>query len=259
MHATATPTEPRARLLPLLAWATGATFFFYAWVLRVAPSVMVEELMRDFAVGAGVLGHLSAAYFYGYAGMQIPVGLLLDRFGPRRLMTVAALDLRRRLRAVRNRQLARHGHRRPLPDRRLGRLQPGGRHGHRRAMVSSQSLCDLLGPRHGHGHGRRRVRPGAPAAGHRGLRLAHGHAAAGGGRRHPGRGCLGHGPRQVARHRRHGRCAVGSRQGPAPSPDPADRADRTWHVRTAAGVRRSLGRAVSRNGLRHVALVGCRA
>ena len=41
-------------------------------MLRVAPSVMVEELMRDFAVGAGVLGHLSAAYFYGYAGMQIP-------------------------------------------------------------------------------------------------------------------------------------------------------------------------------------------
>jgi MFS family permease len=52
---------------------------------------MVEELMRDFAVGAAVLGHLSAAYFYGYAGMQIPVGVLLDRFGPRRLMTLAAL------------------------------------------------------------------------------------------------------------------------------------------------------------------------
>ena len=34
-----------------------------------------------------MLGHLSAAYFYGYAGMQIPVGVLLDRFGPRRLMT----------------------------------------------------------------------------------------------------------------------------------------------------------------------------
>jgi MFS family permease len=79
------------RVLPLLGWLTGALFFFYAWVLRVAPSVMVEELMRDFAVGAALLGHLSAVYFYGYAGMQIPVGLLLDRFGPRRLMTVAAL------------------------------------------------------------------------------------------------------------------------------------------------------------------------
>ena len=91
MDAPSTPSSRELRVLPLLAWATGATFFFYAWVLRVAPSVMVEELMRDFAVGAGVLGHLSAAYFYGYAGMQIPVGLLLDRFGPRRLMTVSAL------------------------------------------------------------------------------------------------------------------------------------------------------------------------
>lgn len=84
------PSREPTRLLPLLGWFAGAVFFFYAWVLRVAPSVMVEELMRDFAVGAAVLGNLSAAYFYGYAGMQIPVGLLLDRFGPRRLMTVAA-------------------------------------------------------------------------------------------------------------------------------------------------------------------------
>src|SRR5262245_4686008 len=84
-------SDERLSLLPLFGWLTGAVFFFYAWVLRVAPSVMVEELMRDFAVGAAVLGHLSAAYFYGYAGMQIPVGVLLDRFGPRRLMTLAAL------------------------------------------------------------------------------------------------------------------------------------------------------------------------
>jgi fucose permease len=89
MRAPAPPDRSRL-LLPLLGWMAGAAFFFYAWVLRVAPSVMVEELMRDFSVGAAVLGHLSAAYFYGYAGMQIPVGILLDRFGPRRLMTVAA-------------------------------------------------------------------------------------------------------------------------------------------------------------------------
>jgi MFS family permease len=68
----------------------GSLFFFYAWILRVSPSVMVEDLMRDFAVGGAIVGNLSALYFYGYAGMQIPVGLLLDRFGPRRLMTAAA-------------------------------------------------------------------------------------------------------------------------------------------------------------------------
>lgn len=87
-----TPTPAQTGLtLAFFGWLTGAVFFFYAWVLRVAPSVMVEELMRDFGVGAAVLGNLSAAYFYGYSGMQIPVGLLLDRFGPRRLQTVAAL------------------------------------------------------------------------------------------------------------------------------------------------------------------------
>jgi MFS family permease len=90
MRAPSLP-EDAPRLLPLLGWLTAATFFLYAWVLRVAPSVMVAELMRDFSVGAAVLGNLSAAYFYGYAGMQIPVGLLLDRFGPRRLMATAAL------------------------------------------------------------------------------------------------------------------------------------------------------------------------
>jgi MFS family permease len=83
------PGHPLLRLA-VFGWATGALFFFYAWIMRVAPSVMIDELMRDFAVGATAIGHLSAFYFYGYAGMQIPVGLLMDRFGPRRLMTVAA-------------------------------------------------------------------------------------------------------------------------------------------------------------------------
>lgn len=78
------------RTLAYLGWLTGALFFFYAWVVRVAPSVMIEELMRDFAVGAAAIGNLSAFYFYGYAGMQVPIGMMMDRFGPRRLMTAAA-------------------------------------------------------------------------------------------------------------------------------------------------------------------------
>ena len=52
---------------------------------------MVSELMRDFAVGGAILGNLSAFYFYGYSTMQVPVGLLMDRFGPRRLLTISAL------------------------------------------------------------------------------------------------------------------------------------------------------------------------
>ncbi len=72
-----------------LVWACSALFFFYEFCLQSSPSVMVPELMQAFHVDASHLGKLSAYYFYAYALMQLPVGLLLDRFGPRIMMTVA--------------------------------------------------------------------------------------------------------------------------------------------------------------------------
>ena len=68
--------------LPWLMWSLGALFFCYAFFQRVAPSVLVGDLMRDFGVGAAVLGNLSAFYFYAYAGMQLPLGVLVDTWGP---------------------------------------------------------------------------------------------------------------------------------------------------------------------------------
>ena len=75
---------------PWAAFLLGCLFFCYGFFQRVSPSVMVEDLMRDFAVGAAILGNLSAFYFYAYAPIQIPVGLMLDRYGPRRLLAGAA-------------------------------------------------------------------------------------------------------------------------------------------------------------------------
>ena len=72
-------------------YALGAAFFFYAWILRVSPSVMVDALMRDFAVSGAVLGNLSAFYFYAYAALQMPVGMALDRWGPRKVMSLGVL------------------------------------------------------------------------------------------------------------------------------------------------------------------------
>ncbi len=51
---------------------------------------MTDEWMRDFAVGGAALGSLSAFYFYAYASIQLPVGILTDRYGPRKLMSFAA-------------------------------------------------------------------------------------------------------------------------------------------------------------------------
>lgn len=77
--------------LGAVGWSLAALAFFFAWILRVSPSVMIEELMRDFSISAAVLGHLSALYFYAYALMQLPVGISMDRWGPRRVLTVAVL------------------------------------------------------------------------------------------------------------------------------------------------------------------------
>jgi MFS family permease len=74
----------------IIAFALGTLYFGYAFVQRVSPSVMTTELMRDFAVGGAALGSLSAFYFYAYASIQLPVGMLTDRFGPRKLMSFAA-------------------------------------------------------------------------------------------------------------------------------------------------------------------------
>jgi MFS family permease len=52
---------------------------------------MTDELLREFAVGGAALGSLSAFYFYAYASIQLPVGMLTDRFGPRKLMSFAAI------------------------------------------------------------------------------------------------------------------------------------------------------------------------
>jgi MFS family permease len=74
----------------IVAFSLGALFFGYAFIQRVAPSIMTSELMRDFAVGGAALGSLSAFYFYAYASIQLPVGILTDRYGPRKLMSIAA-------------------------------------------------------------------------------------------------------------------------------------------------------------------------
>ncbi|MGE0831882.1 MAG: MFS transporter [Simkaniaceae bacterium] len=72
-------------------WSLAVLFLFYEFFVRVFPSIMVKDLMAAFSVTAGTLGTLSAFFFYAYAPMQIPVGLLMDRFGARRLLTFAAL------------------------------------------------------------------------------------------------------------------------------------------------------------------------
>ena len=85
------PVQADPRWRPGAIWTIAAGFFFFSFFTRVAPSVMTNELMRDFVGGAAFVGNLSAFYYYAYTGCQLPVGVTLDRFGPRRVLTTAAV------------------------------------------------------------------------------------------------------------------------------------------------------------------------
>lgn len=76
-------------IAPILAilYALGFTNLF----LRSSFGVMAPELAREMALEPAMLSTVASAYFFAYAAMQVPTGMLLDRFGPRRTLATMLL------------------------------------------------------------------------------------------------------------------------------------------------------------------------
>ena len=58
--------------------------YYLSYVFRSINAVIAPDLVRDLGVDAGSLGLLTSIYFLSFAAFQLPLGILLDRFGPRR-------------------------------------------------------------------------------------------------------------------------------------------------------------------------------
>src|SRR5689334_11761278 len=83
-------TVLRSGLIPWFICGLGALFYSYEYLLRMSPSVMAENLMRFYHLTGAQFGCLSGSYYYySYVAMQILVGVMMDRYGPRRLLTFA--------------------------------------------------------------------------------------------------------------------------------------------------------------------------
>lgn len=82
---------PRHKYLPYLMWLFPLSFFAYQFILRLWPGLMMHQIMDQFSIDASHFGLLAAFYYYGYAGMQIPVAILLERFGVRRVVFLFAV------------------------------------------------------------------------------------------------------------------------------------------------------------------------
>lgn len=64
--------------------------YFLACLHRIAPTVIAQDLVEEFGADATSLGVMASAYFYLYAAVQPPVGMLSDTLGPRAVTTIFA-------------------------------------------------------------------------------------------------------------------------------------------------------------------------
>lgn len=75
----------------ILIYLIVALFLVFEMGIQVAPSVMSTRIMTDLGIGSYAFGWMSGFYFYTYALMQIPSGLLFDRFKPRIIVVISIL------------------------------------------------------------------------------------------------------------------------------------------------------------------------
>lgn len=68
----------------------GALFYLYQFMIRVSPNIMSEEIMTSLAIDASALGLIAGIYYWGYTAMQLPLGITMDRLGPRIFLCSAA-------------------------------------------------------------------------------------------------------------------------------------------------------------------------
>lgn len=78
-------------LYPWMIVACGMLFYCYNYFLRVSPSVMQDELRQAFHITSAQFGTLAGLYYIAYTPMQLPAGIIYDKFGARYVLFIAML------------------------------------------------------------------------------------------------------------------------------------------------------------------------
>ena len=76
-----------SRAVAWTVWMIASVFYAYQYILRVMPNIMLDDIMQQFHIGAAGFGQFSGVYYIGYSLMHVPIGIMLDRFGPRKIMS----------------------------------------------------------------------------------------------------------------------------------------------------------------------------
>lgn len=75
----------------LYMWCFPLLFFAFQFILRLWPGLMMSELMQQFSTDAAGFGLIAAFYYYGYAAMQVPTAILLDKYGAKKIIFLFSL------------------------------------------------------------------------------------------------------------------------------------------------------------------------
>lgn len=73
-----------------VAWLLTAVYYFFQYALRSAPAVMMPQLSDAFGISVVAVASIVGLFYYGYSPFSLVAGAAMDRFGPQRLLPLAA-------------------------------------------------------------------------------------------------------------------------------------------------------------------------
>ena len=73
-----------------IAWLITAVYYFYQYVLRSAPAVMMPQLSDAFGLTATGVASMAGLFYWGYSPFSLVAGAALDRLGPARVVPIGA-------------------------------------------------------------------------------------------------------------------------------------------------------------------------
>jgi len=81
----------KSMILPWLIWGTAVLCYFNQYFLRISVNGLAPDLVRNYHINALSLSIVAASFYYAYMLMQVPGGILVDRYGPRLILTFSTL------------------------------------------------------------------------------------------------------------------------------------------------------------------------
>jgi MFS family permease len=90
MTTAATTVVKTAATTAFVAWLIAAVYYFYQYMLRSAPAVMMPELGSAFGLGTLGVASMVGLFYYAYSPFSLVAGVAMDRLGPRRVVPIGA-------------------------------------------------------------------------------------------------------------------------------------------------------------------------